>query len=349
MGGQLAAQNKRKEKARIAARARRSQEASIIMEMANELHITQEKIRRIDKATIVKLAIDYIKAFDILCRIQRNCNNCSSINTNIKTDSTTSSDTMINTNELLLNKQQVQAPQTVQRAAQQHEEEDDEKEEKDDQLDVRQQKEQQQHIQHQKPHTEFAEQIPLFPAPKLNTLSIFAPRTEDMDSHFLMINKLEDGRAAFILKPDEEVLDEDDLTHLAPQAGDSSIALDVEPLEGIVLDKTELGALFIEPNEQQQQQQQQNEQQQEEEEDDDGNEDDDDDDDEVGGEEENSSPLVSPTCLLVSSQKLPTKKSLVALDARQMLAYPRHQRKLQLCDNLIDTCYISNLEVGTVD
>lgn len=178
LGSLLAAQNKRKEKARIAARARRSQEASIIMEMANELHITQEKIRRIDKATIVKLAIDYIKAFDILCRFRTSNINSNNINTNNNNNDNSNSSNDTNTNKIKANNN---------------------------------------------------------PMPKLSTISIFAPKTDDMDSYFLMIND-SDGRPSFVLKPDNEILDEDDLTHLAPQAGDSSISLEVEPLDGIVLD-----------------------------------------------------------------------------------------------------------------
>lgn len=169
MGPQLTAQNKRKEKARIAARARRSQEASIILEIAHELLITREKLRRIDKATIVKLAIDYIKAYEVLCR--------SDFDTRARA--------------------QAQEPPAV--------------EEPQPSVDVG------------------------LPAPKISTGSIFAPKTDDMDSHYLMISEC-DGKSSFVLKPDDEIHEEDDLTHLAPQAGDMCVQLDVEPLEGIILD-----------------------------------------------------------------------------------------------------------------
>lgn len=196
---QLAAQNKRKEKARIAARARRSQEANIIMEMAVELHITQEKMRRIDKATIVKLAIDYIKAFEILCKLRNDQQNNQPEITCLKT-ATSSGPTSI------------ARPPLQQK--QQH---------------------QQQQQQHQHQHREQQK------APTLNTQSIFAPKTEDMDSHFLIIDRGQDGRSSIVLKPDTEILDDDDLTHLAPQAGDVSISLEVETLEGIVLDTSLFG------------------------------------------------------------------------------------------------------------
>lgn len=176
MGPQLTAQNKRKEKARIAARARRSQEASIILEIAHELLITREKLRRIDKATIVKLAIDYIKAYEVLCRSDFD---------------THQADVKEPNNFAVEEQQQQQQPQPC-------------------------------------PEVEL-------PIPKISTGSIFAPKTDDMDSHYLMISEC-DGKSSFVLKPDDEIHDEDDLTHLAPQAGDMCVQLDVEPLEGIILD-----------------------------------------------------------------------------------------------------------------
>lgn len=185
----LVAQDKRKEKARIAARARRSQEADIIMDMASELNITQEKLRRIDKATIVKLAIDYIKAYDILCRIRdqrsssssssstpspqhHNSINSISISINSNSTSSTTSNSSNTSNQPLnqsINRQQQCGP--------------------------------------------------LYSAPKLSTTSIFAPKTSDTES-------------LFFLTPD---MDDDDLTHLAPSAGES-VTMDVEPLDGIVVD-----------------------------------------------------------------------------------------------------------------
>lgn len=184
---QLAAQNKRKEKARIAARVRRSQEANIITEMANELHITQEKMRRIDKTTIIKLAIDYIKAFEILCREppRHKLLLCTDYN-----------DENNNQNESC---QARNGLTTTQNRRQQ--------------------------------------QQPLIESPNFSTASIFEPKTIDnSNSHYLMIENEKNGKSSFVLKPDTEILDGDDLTHLAPQAGDISISLDVEPLDNIILD-----------------------------------------------------------------------------------------------------------------
>lgn len=170
------AQNKRKEKARIAARARRSQEASIITEMANELHITQERIRRIDKATVVRLAIDYMKAFETLCKDNKPAKEPAPAPAPEPTP------TPLSTSKPLLT-------QTS-------------------------------------PITKNSE-------PKLNTESMFAPKTDQNNSYFLVIGK---GRSSFVLKPDTDILDED-LTHLAPEAGDSSIPLELEPLDGGMSDK----------------------------------------------------------------------------------------------------------------
>lgn len=156
------AQSKRKEKARLAARARRSQEAKIMLEMAEELEISQDKMKRFDKATIIKLAIDYIKSFEILRPM------------------------------MVSSKAVSERAETARRVAQ--------------------------------------------ATPRLSTSSIFAPKTQDIDSHFLVI-KERNGQAAFVLKPLDEIFSADhDLTHLAPQAGDMSIPLEVEPLEGIELD-----------------------------------------------------------------------------------------------------------------
>lgn len=180
---QLAAQNKRKEKARIAARARRSQEASIIMEMANELHITQEKIRRIDKATIVKLAIDYIKAFEVLC--------------------SNTYDLQFQRPRHLNTQTQPQAHHHKQHQTEAEAEDEEAEEQQQLQLDLTTIKQEHQQCQ--------------YSTPKLNTHSIFAPKTQDMETHFLVLD------------------DDDDLTHLAPQAGDVLIPLEVEPLGMLVM------------------------------------------------------------------------------------------------------------------
>lgn len=322
IGSQLAAQNKRKEKARVAARARRSQEATIIMEMANELQITQERMRRTDKATIVKLAIDYIKAFEILCRFRSNyesnievgggafsdadaaicersvgrvelidcCDSgiCSETSGNSDGDDEVNGDSSatyftcnngiispnssscsiensgclqlskpqaycgqsdFRTNEPLTCTTPVLPPATsnkrlhsvsnLHQPQYQHHQE----------LYQHRSKQSQQHQQGLQQHQQSkpgqtqpqpcqppAVPFNKHPAPKLSTRSIFTPKTDDMDLHFLLIDEREDGRSQFVLKPDTEIEDDDDLTHLAPQSGDISISLEVEPLEGIILD-----------------------------------------------------------------------------------------------------------------
>lgn len=229
VGQQLVVQNKRKEKARIAARARRSQEASIIMEMANELHITQEKMRRIDKATIIKLAIDYIKAFNILCKLKSSLA-VSSQSSYLRERQPHSGPSKVqNTHQ---DQAQPQAPpkpqahsqaQTLSRPL-----------ERQDHFERAEAVEQERQLAEE---AEQPQQRLLGSMPRLSTSSIFAPRTHDVDTHFLIINEKENGESSLVLKPDSELLDDDDLTHLAPQAGDISISLDVEPLDGIVLDK----------------------------------------------------------------------------------------------------------------
>lgn len=170
------AQNKRKEKARLAARARRSQEGSIILEMANELNISADRLRRTDKATIVKLAIEYIRAFEVLCKV-----NCCFVSLTCGPRTSNLSVSM-----------------TVSQVAMDADDATD-----DDQED---------HQRQQRP----------IEAPKLITTLIFSPKTpENANSNYLMIEK--DG--ALVLKPDEEIDDNDDLTHLAPLAGDLSIPL----------------------------------------------------------------------------------------------------------------------------
>ena len=56
-----------------------------------------------------------------------------------------------------------------------------------------------------------------------STKTIFAPKTDEMDSGFLMLNSTENGKTEFTFASDQELID---LTHLAPQAGDVCIPLD---------------------------------------------------------------------------------------------------------------------------
>lgn len=177
------------------------------MEMANELHITQEKMRRIDKATIVKLAIDYIKAFEILCR----CHNPQSLVPGPAKQ--VQAPPLRNPLQLeLQNRNQIASVESINgtQARDLNGKEDIEG------CDLGQQT--------------------TYQMPKLSTASIFAPKTEDMNKHFLVVDEC-NGKSSLVLKPDTEVLDEDDLTHLAPQAGDVSIPLEAEPLDDIILDK----------------------------------------------------------------------------------------------------------------
>lgn len=278
-------QRKRKEKARIAARARRSQEANIITEMAKELHIT----RRIDKATIVKLAIDYIKAFEILCRFRHepeslgeigngdslssgsikmsnsdsssssssssvsgdsgisNCNsNCSSVisnsNSNSRSNSSSSSSDSIesdlisskNTTTTTTTTNTTTTPMTTtnqRRKAsisvycsnnENNNNNINSNSSNNNNTSVKRESREQQRQQQQQINQ---------PSPKLNTTSIFAPKTNEINSYFLMI-----GDVGFIFKSDTDILEEDDLTHLAPQAGDTSISLEADPLDDIVID-----------------------------------------------------------------------------------------------------------------
>lgn len=280
------------------------------MEMAHELLITREKLRRIDKATIVKLAIDYIKAYQVLCKskittekIENNIDSKSRLTTDLLSEQSNKTHSKLETAEIndssieKLDKQatgiklrrrqatsttittahgrvigrenQGVPSNTYQNIYRNHEHrqnqpndisnhqqqlQDHQQESTDARLKLRPQrriKQPQQlddskckHLHHQEPSNDKtslqSEQTEL-PMPKVNTGSIFAPRTDDMDSHYLMISECE-GRSSFVLKPDDEILDEDDLTHLAPQAGDLSVQLDVEPLDEIVLDYA--GLLF---------------------------------------------------------------------------------------------------------
>lgn len=52
---------KRKEKSRDAARCRRSRETEIFTELATALPLTTEEVDHLDKASIMRLAISYLK------------------------------------------------------------------------------------------------------------------------------------------------------------------------------------------------------------------------------------------------------------------------------------------------
>lgn len=299
------------------------------MEMANELQITQEKMRRIDKTTIIKLAIDYIRAHDVLCcqeqmsqvalgvqqagsmdrpRQQLNTTRLQTMNLNTNCEkSTTKNNRDIN--------EKVQRQQTrrnnkinsnqenFQRELSSSDDDDDDFQlnsgrhvtlrgaSNDENVDNQSYR---RHHQHQKSNVNNSnsllcqihksrrietEELPLpecenqqvsredckrrqeedfyvakqqekpVELPNISTASIFEPKTIDnMNEHYLMINDNESEKSAsFVLKLDEDILDEDDLTHLAPQAGDVHILLDVEPLDNIVLDLDKTASLFVSP------------------------------------------------------------------------------------------------------
>lgn len=208
---QLAVQIRRKEKARIAARARRSQEANIIMEMAQELLITQEKIRRIDKATIIRLAIDYIKAFEILCKNSSIAGGRASggpSNNRICQLQAINYESQSNTN----NNNGLSSLSTLTSAS------------------------------------TLTSSNSNLAMPKFSTTSVFSSSKKNFknSNKFLVLKEetsiladnqggLKESGKLLVFKEDD-ISDDDDLTHLAPQAGGEIISLNFEEsLDGIVL------------------------------------------------------------------------------------------------------------------
>ncbi|KAJ8964892.1 hypothetical protein NQ317_012382 [Molorchus minor] len=57
---------KRKEKSRDAARSRRSRETEIFTDLANALPLTSEQISQLDKASVMRLAISYLRVRDMV-------------------------------------------------------------------------------------------------------------------------------------------------------------------------------------------------------------------------------------------------------------------------------------------
>jgi hypothetical protein len=80
---------------------------------------------------------------------------------------------------------------------------------------------------------------PLLNNATCNTAKIFAPRTEDMDTGFLM--PVDD---ALIVSKEEP----EDLTHLAPVAGDESVPLDIPLLEDLLATLDEASFSFVDPS-----------------------------------------------------------------------------------------------------
>lgn len=65
---------KRKEKSRDAARCRRSKETEIFTELANALPIKPEELEHLDKASVMRLSIAYLKIRNMveLCKLFQN-------------------------------------------------------------------------------------------------------------------------------------------------------------------------------------------------------------------------------------------------------------------------------------
>lgn len=57
---------KRKEKSRDAARCRRSKETEIFTDLAKALPLMQDQISQLDKASIMRLAISYLRVRDMV-------------------------------------------------------------------------------------------------------------------------------------------------------------------------------------------------------------------------------------------------------------------------------------------
>ncbi|VEN52412.1 unnamed protein product, partial [Callosobruchus maculatus] len=57
---------KRKEKSRDAARCRRSKETEIFTDLAKALPLTNEQISQLDKASVMRLAIAYLKVREMV-------------------------------------------------------------------------------------------------------------------------------------------------------------------------------------------------------------------------------------------------------------------------------------------
>lgn len=57
---------KRKERSRDAARCRRSRETEIFTELAQVLPLKKEDVQQLDKASVMRIAISYLKVRDML-------------------------------------------------------------------------------------------------------------------------------------------------------------------------------------------------------------------------------------------------------------------------------------------
>lgn len=57
---------KRKEKSRDAARCRRSRETEIFTDLGNALPLPQDQVSQLDKASVMRLAISYLRVRDMI-------------------------------------------------------------------------------------------------------------------------------------------------------------------------------------------------------------------------------------------------------------------------------------------
>jgi hypoxia-inducible factor 1 alpha len=57
---------KRKEKSRDAARSRRSKETEVFTDLATVLPVPQEQVSQLDKASVMRLAIAYLRVRDMI-------------------------------------------------------------------------------------------------------------------------------------------------------------------------------------------------------------------------------------------------------------------------------------------
>ena len=57
---------KRKEKSRDAARSRRSKETEVFTDLASALPVSQEQVSQLDKASVMRLAIAYLRVRDMI-------------------------------------------------------------------------------------------------------------------------------------------------------------------------------------------------------------------------------------------------------------------------------------------
>lgn len=64
---------KRKEKSRDAARCRRSKETEIFTELGNSLPLAPEDVDQLDKASVMRLAISYLKVRNVMSNCKFSC------------------------------------------------------------------------------------------------------------------------------------------------------------------------------------------------------------------------------------------------------------------------------------